>query len=201
MVQIRDQSTVTTEVIQETRAWLREHPDDAGVRAALLALVRAVPGGPVGEVIQETRAWLADHPDDAGVRAALLSPAFSTKEALLTAHPGDQQVELSWFLPENAAGVEIQRDEPDTEAKPIQLLPAEPNGDRLVDRNVRNGVRYRYTLRVMFADPTPGRAGSVLRSTGTVCEVIPTALPEPAARRPEGGQRRAPDARHRRRGS
>jgi hypothetical protein len=49
------------EVIEETRAWLRDHPGDTEVRRALLDLVREVPGSPVGEVIEETRAWLPDN--------------------------------------------------------------------------------------------------------------------------------------------
>jgi hypothetical protein len=52
-------------VIEKARAWLREHPEDSEVRAALLALVQAVPGSPAAaEVIEEAQAWLRDNPHD-----------------------------------------------------------------------------------------------------------------------------------------
>ena len=59
------------EVVEETRAWLRDHPDDGHVRATLLGVVRKVPDGPVVEVVEETRAWLRDHPDNSHIREIL----------------------------------------------------------------------------------------------------------------------------------
>ena len=103
-IQIRDHSTVTVgEVVEETRAWLRDHPDDTQVRAALLGLVRVVQGGTVGEVVEETRAWLRDHPDDTQVRATLLGlvrvvqggtvgEVVEETRAWLRDHPDDTQV-------------------------------------------------------------------------------------------------------------
>ena len=56
------------------------------VRKALLSLVRAVPGAPVGELVEETRAWLRDHPGDSEMEEALAAlepavPAFPDEPA------------------------------------------------------------------------------------------------------------------------
>jgi energy-coupling factor transporter ATP-binding protein EcfA2 len=72
--QFGDSSAITAaQVVRETRAWLRDHPDDIHVRARLLDLLRTVPENSASEVVAETWTWLRDHPDDTHVRVALLA--------------------------------------------------------------------------------------------------------------------------------
>jgi hypothetical protein len=112
--------------------------------------------------------------------AVTREPVLVTTAVLaLQARPGDHEVELTWKLPENAIGVDIQREESPSGANSFMLEAPEPGSSRKTDRNVRNGIRYRYTVRAVFLYPAPGGQQSKRRSRGEFCEVTPT--PRPSA--------------------
>jgi hypothetical protein len=104
-------------------------------------------------------------------------PIFLTAEVRLTVRPGNGQVELSWTLPDNASGVEVLRQETGTEDTTGTLVSAEPG--MLLDRDVQNGVRYRYIIHTIFPYPTAGNPDRVLVSKGAIREATPGAAPEP----------------------
>jgi hypothetical protein len=113
----------------------------------------------------------------ASKHAAVTSePVLLTAEPQVTARPGNREVELSWTLPENAVTVEIQREE--LPGGRLVLLSAPEDGStRLLDRNVRNEVRYRYAIRAVFAYQVPGQPPTERRSRPAELEVIPMAPP------------------------
>jgi hypothetical protein len=106
---------------------------------------------------------------------AAAAPVFVTAEPTVRAEPRDGGVELEWTLPVNAQSVDVSRDRVDgTEP----ACPLTTNGSvRLLDRGLRNGVRYRYTLRAVYRDPTV--PGGVRRSVGRPVDVTPHRVPEP----------------------
>ena len=108
--------------------------------------------------------------------AATREPVLMTAEPQVTARPGNREVELAWILPENAVTVEIQREELPG-GRPVLLSVPEDGSTRRMDRHVRNGVRYRYTVRAVFAYQTPGRPPTERRSRAVEREVIPMAPP------------------------
>ena len=108
--------------------------------------------------------------------AVTSEPVLLTAEPQVTARPGNREVELVWTLPENAATVEIQREE--LPGGRLVLLSAPEDGStRRMDRNVRNEVRYRYTVRAVFTYQVPGRPPVERRSRAAEREVIPMAPP------------------------
>ncbi len=109
--------------------------------------------------------------------AIAAEPVFMAAEARVTAQPGDGRIELSWTRPANSSGVVISRTTADAPYDPVVITPAD--ADRVIDTGVRNGVRYRYTLRVLYPGGSPGPADPPRQSEGVTCEVIPGAAPEP----------------------
>ena len=109
-------------------------------------------------------------------------PVVTTEPVLLTgppglaARPGNRQVELTWTVPENAAGVELRREEV-ADGTVVRLTPPAEGATCMVDRDVRNGARYRYAARAAFTCQMSGRPSSVRYSRETACEVEPTAVP------------------------
>ncbi len=69
----RKATGMVPQVLEETRQWLADHPNDTNVRTAFLGLVERQASGMVPRVAEETRQWLADHPDDTSVRTAFLT--------------------------------------------------------------------------------------------------------------------------------
>jgi Double zinc ribbon len=106
---------------------------------------------------------------------------FLTRPPEFVTKSGDNEVELSWVLPPRASGAEIVREEPGTAAEPTYLMPTERRQTRLLDKNVRNGVRYRYTIRAQFADPARVD-GQPRYSAAVVREATPSPPPEPPGR-------------------
>jgi hypothetical protein len=112
-------------------------------------------------------------------RAAIASDVvFLIRPAELAAKPADRAIELTWTVPPNAEGVELRREEIGSASAPIHLL-AEGGERHLVDKNVKNGARYRYTIRARFADPTAGRPGAVRYAPAATAEAIPSRPPSP----------------------
>ena len=103
-------------------------------------------------------------------------PVLLTGRPGLEARPGNRQVELIWTVPENAADVEIRREEV-ANGDIVQLTPPGKGVTRLVDHDVRNGARYRYTARTAYTYRVPGRPSGVRYSRETAREVEPTAEP------------------------
>lgn len=103
-------------------------------------------------------------------------PVLLTGPPGLEARPGNGQVELTWTVPENAADIEIQREEM-ADGTLARLAPPGAGVTRLVDRDVRNAVRYRYAARAAYTYQVPGRPSSVRYSRETAREVEPTATP------------------------
>ena len=115
---------------------------------------------------------------------------FVMGEPEVRAAPRDGGADLEWTLPAAAEDVEIRRERIDG-AEPGRS-PASNGGRRLADRDLRNGVRYRYTLRARYADRTA--PGGVRRSAGRSVEVTPHRVPEPP--RAGGGNRGGPAGEH-----
>ena len=103
---------------------------------------------------------------------------FLTRPAELTAKATDRAIELTWTNPPNSDGAELQREEIGPIVAPI-YLPVERGQSYLLDKNVKNGARYRYTMRVRFADPTAGRPGAVRYGPASTAEATPSRPPEP----------------------
>jgi len=113
------------------------------------------------------------------VRAAIAADVvFITMPAELTAKPADRAIELTWTIPPSAQGIELQRAEAGSSAPPVYLS-AETGQRHLVDRKLKNGTRYRYTIRARFADPTADRPGAVRYAPAAVAEATPSRPPEP----------------------
>ena len=108
--------------------------------------------------------------------AVTVEPVLLTVEPQITVRPGNHKVELTWILPENAVGVELQREELSAGSL-FRLVPPEDGSNRMTDRNVDNATRYRYTVRAVFTYQVPGRSQVVRRSRGAVREVIPASPP------------------------
>lgn len=102
---------------------------------------------------------------------------FLTMPCELTAKAADRAIELNWTIPPNAEGVELQREEVGSSA-PIYLS-VERGQSHLVDKKLKNGARYRYTIRARFADPTVGQPGAVRYAPAAAAEAIPSRPPEP----------------------
>jgi hypothetical protein len=100
---------------------------------------------------------------------------FVMGEPKVSATPRDGGADLEWTLPDGADGVEVRRERADG-AEPA-APPVVHDGRRLADRDLRNGVRYRYTLRALYRDRTV--VGGVRRSAGSAVDVIPHLVPEP----------------------
>jgi hypothetical protein len=111
--------------------------------------------------------------------AVTSAPVLLTAPVTLTVRPGNGTAELSWTLPERATGVEIQREEVPPGAGPVCLTPATGGPHQLTDTAVRNGQRYRYTLRARYPCPVPGRPAENRLSSVTVKEITPGQAPEP----------------------
>jgi hypothetical protein len=105
----------------------------------------------------------------AGVAATVM--AALDAEVLCTA--GDGQVTLTWRLPPRAERVEITRKELGGPGPEVTLPAIEPG--RLVDTDVRNEVRYRYTVRVGY----PDRDGGLRWSAGHSEQATPIPAPTP----------------------
>lgn len=99
---------------------------------------------------------------------------FVMGEPEVRATPRDGSVDLAWALPAAAGDVEIRRERTDGQ-EPVCPL-ASNGGLSLRDPDVRNGVRYRYTLRALYADPTV--PGGVRGSVGRYVDVTPHKVPE-----------------------
>lgn len=112
---------------------------------------------------------------------------FITAVPTVALRPADGRIELSWELPDNASGVEIDREEG---APPGNRARISPSGQsQHTDAGLTNGVRYRYTIRALFPDPAGGGVpGRVRRSSGVVREAVPAAPPEPPGRLTATGQ-------------
>ncbi len=149
------------------------HPDQA------VALGAAVQAGLLQAEATPSLAMLSPR-KVRDIVAAAVAPdvVFLIRPAELTAMAADRAVELSWTIPPNALGVELQREEVASSAAPI-YLPIESGQTHLTDRNVKNGTRYRYTIRARFADPSANRVDAVRHSPADVAEVMPSRPPEP----------------------
>ncbi|HEY0697543.1 MAG TPA: hypothetical protein VGD43_07005, partial [Micromonospora sp.] len=84
----------------------------------------------------------------------------------------DGRVVLTWQLPEHATRVEVRRSAVDS-ADTVLLPDVEPA--RVVATRVDNGVRYRYTVRVAYRDPS----GRLWWSAGVDHTVTPVERPAP----------------------
>lgn len=112
-------------------------------------------------------------------RAAVTGqPVVLTTEPQFTVTPRNAEVELSWTLPANAVRLEIERDELAGNASAVRLVLA-LGDNRLVDRPLTNGTRYRYTAYAVFAVPAPGQPQATIRSSGVVRECTPLRPPGP----------------------
>ena len=100
---------------------------------------------------------------------------FVMGEPDVRATPRDGGVDLEWTLPAAAEDVEIRRERING-AEPARSL-ASNGGRRLPDRDLRNGVRYRYTVRALYGDRTA--PGGVRRSAGRSVDVTPHRVPGP----------------------
>ncbi len=110
-------------------------------------------------------------------RAAVTTePVLLAAEPQLFARPGNGEIELSWVPPKHAEGVEIQRQEVPG-GSVVTVPPPEDGATRAIDRNVRNGMRYRYTARALFAYHAPGQPRAEVRSSGVAREAVPAAPP------------------------
>jgi hypothetical protein len=123
-----------------------------------------------------------------------------TAEPQFTVRPGEGRVELSWTLPDNALGLEISRHVigPDNAAileEPVSLPLPGLGARSLIDRDVRNGTKYRYVARARFGYQSQGGQFVERQSQGTAREVTPTARPElPGPVQARGSEPDAPTA-------
>ena len=162
IMQARDRSAVMAKMVEETRAWLHEHPDDVGDRRQLLTLVRVMPDGPAGEVVEETRAWLREHPDNIHVRKTLL--------ALVRVMPdspaGEMVKETRAWLREHRDDVEVRR----TLLALVQGMPDSPAGEVVEEtrawlREHPDDVDVRRTLLALVQGMPDGPAGEMVKET------------------------------------
>lgn len=104
-------------------------------------------------------------------------PVVVTTEAVVTVTNGTSgEILLAWDLPERAIGVTVTRAQVGDVAAPVPMPPTEPG--RLVDTEVVDGSRYRYTVRVRYERP----GGGTCLSHGTsheITAVLPPRLPGP----------------------
>jgi hypothetical protein len=111
--------------------------------------------------------------------AVTTEPVLLALRATLSAVPGDRAVELSWDRPQHAAGVEIRREQIGAGRPPKRIPLPDGGGRQWTDREVTNGVGYRYTAVAIYEIASPGRSGPQLRqSKATRCDVVPTVPPE-----------------------
>src|SRR5215470_10546060 len=103
---------------------------------------------------------------------AIAEPVVVAAEATVDCRAGDRQVVLTWSLPGNAIRAQVTREQIGGSG-PVVLDTAEP--DRLIDTDVGNGVRYRYTVRVAYPDPD----GGLVWSAGSSKDVAPIRPPAP----------------------
>ena len=109
------------------------------------------------------------------VAATTSEPVLLAVEPQLTARPGDNEVELTWTVPEHAR-VEIQRE--DVSAGSLVRLPPPTDGaTRRIDGEVVNGQRYRYVARAVYQYEVPGGPIAVRHSKPVTQEIIPMAPP------------------------
>ena len=109
--------------------------------------------------------------------ATTSEPVLLAVEPQLTARPGDNEVELTWTVPEHAR-VEIQRE--DVSAGSLVRLPPPADGaTRRIDSEVVNGQRYQYVARAVYQYEVPGRPAAVRHSNPVTRDVIPMAPPTP----------------------
>jgi hypothetical protein len=104
---------------------------------------------------------------------AVAAPVVVAADADVRCQAQDGQVVVTWSVPEHAVGAEVVRQTVGEPASPIVLAGAEAG--RLVDTGVRNGVRYRYTVRIAYSDP----GGRRLWSGGRSQDVTPRKRPAP----------------------
>jgi hypothetical protein len=103
-------------------------------------------------------------------------PVLLAAEAQCAAAPGDGQVEVTWTLPETAAGVEVLRADAGTGAEAPLRVTGDAAG-RHVDRDVVNGTRYRYTVIAVYGYTAADGTRAERRSRGVACEAVPAARP------------------------
>jgi hypothetical protein len=105
------------------------------------------------------------------------APVVVTTEAEVSADSaGSGEIVVSWILPEHAIGVQVSRQQVGDPSEPVTLKTTEP--DRLLDTGVSDGVRYRYTVRVGYEDPS----GGFLWSRGAADEATAVRPPSPPGR-------------------
>jgi hypothetical protein len=106
--------------------------------------------------------------------AVVTAPVVITSEAAVGIAADDGEVTLTWQTPDTAVQVEVIRTEiGDEHGRPLRLPIATPGG--LTDTKVRNGTRYRYTVRVAYSGPS----GALVWSPGRSWEVTPVGRPTP----------------------
>ncbi|HVR05018.1 MAG TPA: zinc ribbon domain-containing protein [Solirubrobacteraceae bacterium] len=134
-------------------------------------------------------AQLTDHDAASGsvVHYEVVALRGSTRSAASTSQPlvvaretqdlavfnGDGEVRLTWRTPGPRGRVSVvRRDERSGAEQPMT-----PDGAVVIDRGVRNGERYAYTVRVEYLDPNRRR----LLTPGVTVFAQPVAAPQPAS--------------------
>ncbi|MEO6087689.1 MAG: zinc ribbon domain-containing protein [Umezawaea sp.] len=163
-------------VIRVTGDRVPERPDEASSPARLGrttetgfrdAAAADLPGVPLRYAVFTERSGTFSAP-------VVTKPVVITSEATVETATDDGEVTLTWHVPDTAVRVEVSRAEIGTEHDAPVLLAITVPG-RLTDTDVRNGGRYRYTVRVAYAGPE----GGLVWSSGRSREAIPAGRPAP----------------------
>ncbi len=131
------------------------------------ATAAALPGVPLRYAVFTERSGVYS-------TAAVTAPVVITSEAAVEIAADDGEVTLNWQTPDTAVQVEVTRAEiGNGRDKPLRLPITTPGG--LTDTDVRNGIRYRYAVRVAYSGPS----GTLVWSPGRSWEVTPVGRPAP----------------------
>jgi hypothetical protein len=126
-----------------------------------------MPGVPLWYAVFTERSGTFSAPAAAGKQVVV------AVDAEVSGRAEDGRVVLAWQVPDRAVRVEVTRVEVGGSGPPRLLHQTEPG--RLVDTEVRNGVRYAYTVRTAY----PRSDGGTHWSRGRVVEVTPATRPAP----------------------
>ncbi|MEV1114878.1 zinc ribbon domain-containing protein [Actinosynnema sp. NPDC049800] len=163
-------------VVRVTGDRVPERPDETSGPARLGrttttgfrdAAAAGLPGVPLRYAVFTERSGTYSTP-------VVTAPVVITAEATVETDTDDGEVTVTWHVPDTAVRVEVSRAEVGAEHDaPVVLATTVPG--RVTDTDVRNGGRYRYTVRVAY----PGPAGGLVWSSGRSREVTPAGRPAP----------------------